>query len=224
MDFIDEVIENDPKNGFSYYGKASVLFDMKEDYEDIEKYVKKASSLYKEININPDFLFLLAKIAHSLNNPSAALEFLKEINRLDYVYDDVLDFKAEVLSSTFNDLIRDMDELNEEPCVFSWNDSPLNPRNSKPLQELVESGANVEFFDNLPEKRYLETIEDYEEAINDFHEDRGKEYFEEYKGYFWGMYETRPYMTWLLELAELLWDAGRKKESIDKLNRVLDIL
>jgi len=51
----------------------------------------------------------------------------------------------------------------------------------------------------------------------------GAEYFEENKGHFWGLMETRPYMRARYRLADLLLDAGRASEAIGHLEALLDL-
>ncbi|MDR0912982.1 MAG: DUF6398 domain-containing protein [Methanobrevibacter sp.] len=84
---------------------------------------------------------------------------------------------------------------------------------------------NIELFDDyvIDESNPMKTIEDYQRAIELFENTKGKEYFEENKGYFWLMQETRPYMTHILEQAMMLWDKGEKEKSIKQLEYLLDL-
>jgi tetratricopeptide (TPR) repeat protein len=43
----------------------------------------------------------------------------------------------------------------------------------------------------------------------------GREPFEEYVGYFWGIFETRPYMRARAALAETLWKLDRREEAVE---------
>jgi tetratricopeptide (TPR) repeat protein len=85
---------------------------------------------------------------------------------------------------------------------------------------------DIELFEDyvIDETNPLETIEDYQRAIDLFRDTKGEEYFEENKGYFWGMLETRPFMTHLMEQAALLWDDGQKEKAVTQLEYILELL
>jgi tetratricopeptide (TPR) repeat protein len=51
----------------------------------------------------------------------------------------------------------------------------------------------------------------------------GENYFEENKGYFWGLLETRPYMRALEGVARCLWILGNKDESIRNYQKLLEL-
>jgi tetratricopeptide (TPR) repeat protein len=51
----------------------------------------------------------------------------------------------------------------------------------------------------------------------------GSEFFQENRGRFWGMLETRPFMRTLWDLAQALTDCGRDLESIQTLERMLEL-
>ncbi|MBW2085573.1 MAG: hypothetical protein JRI54_06055 [Deltaproteobacteria bacterium] len=51
----------------------------------------------------------------------------------------------------------------------------------------------------------------------------GEEYFEEHRGYFWGMIETRPYMRARFSLAEELREAERLEEAIAHYKAMLEL-
>lgn len=51
----------------------------------------------------------------------------------------------------------------------------------------------------------------------------GEEFFEENKGHFWGMIETRPYMRARQGLADCLWAMNRREESIRHCEALLDL-
>lgn len=51
----------------------------------------------------------------------------------------------------------------------------------------------------------------------------GPEQFEEWRGHFWGVIETRPYMRALAGLAELSWMLGNRPRAIDIYTRMLEL-
>ena len=84
---------------------------------------------------------------------------------------------------------------------------------------------DIELFEDyvIDETNPLETIEDYQRAIDLFRTTKGEEYFEENKGYFWGMHETRPFMMHLLEQAMLLLKDNQKEKGINQLEYILEL-
>jgi len=62
-----------------------------------------------------------------------------------------------------------------------------------------------------------------ERAVEAGERSLGAQYFEENKGHFWGMLETRPYMRARQQLADLLLDAGRVSEAIGHFEALLDL-
>lgn len=93
------------------------------------------------------------------------------------------------------------------------------------LDPTPDEEDDIELFEDyvIDEDNPLETIDDYQRAINLFHSTKGEEYFEENTGYFWGMLETRPFMMHLLEQAMLLWDAGQKDRAVSQLQYLLEL-
>ncbi|MCS6287344.1 MAG: hypothetical protein H8K10_00015 [Nitrospira sp.] len=54
----------------------------------------------------------------------------------------------------------------------------------------------------------------YEHGVDAGRRSLGKAFFDEHRGHFWGMIETRPYMRARQGLADCLWALGRKRESL----------
>jgi tetratricopeptide (TPR) repeat protein len=213
MEFIDDVLENDYDNHFAHYAKASVLFDMRE-YEESKTWLGQVLLLNDDFNEN--FIFLLAKLMYSCGEIELATNTLDMLNDYHYHYDDSLDLRLEMYQSGKQKKLLN-NELDNAPAF-----DPLanNPQDSPLLQQL---GDDVEFFDNLPDKKDLETIKDYEDAINDFYTEMGKEYFERNEGHFWGILGTRHFMRQLFSLADLLWEVGRREESVEKLKWMIKL-
>lgn len=72
-----------------------------------------------------------------------------------------------------------------------------------------------------------ETMEEarqyYEKAIAAAERALGPEIFDEGKGHFWGITETRPYMRARAQLADLLWELGQAEEAIDHYRAMLEL-
>lgn len=93
------------------------------------------------------------------------------------------------------------------------------------LDPAPDEEDDIELFEDyvIDDDNPLETIEDYQRAIDLFRSTKGEKYFEENKGYFWGMLESRPFMMHLLEQAMLLWDAGQRDRAISQLQYLLEL-
>lgn len=63
----------------------------------------------------------------------------------------------------------------------------------------------------------------YEKAIKIGEEKLGKEYFTKHKGHFWGLYETRPYITAKLKYAGCIHALGDIDNAIKEYFEVIEL-
>ena len=63
----------------------------------------------------------------------------------------------------------------------------------------------------------------YQQGVDAGRRSLGKAFFDEHRGYFWGMIETRPYMRARRGLADCLWALGRKRESLTHCEALLEL-
>ena len=63
----------------------------------------------------------------------------------------------------------------------------------------------------------------YEHGVNAGRRNLGKDFFDEHRGHFWGLIETRPYMRARQGLADCLWALGRKRESLTHCEALLEL-
>jgi tetratricopeptide (TPR) repeat protein len=63
----------------------------------------------------------------------------------------------------------------------------------------------------------------YEHGVDVGRRSLGKAFFDEHRGHFWGMIETRPYLRARRGLADCLWALGRKRESITHCEALLEL-
>jgi tetratricopeptide (TPR) repeat protein len=68
-----------------------------------------------------------------------------------------------------------------------------------------------------------EALTRVKKIISQAEKNLGKEYFEENKGHFWGLLETRPYMRARAALIELLWEQREYGEAIDHAEDMLEL-
>ncbi|MBU2499825.1 MAG: hypothetical protein ABIK96_02125 [bacterium] len=62
-----------------------------------------------------------------------------------------------------------------------------------------------------------------EHAATVAEEDLGEEFFAEFMGDFWPMVEARPYMRCIKQLAEVLWNVGRRLDAVAHYENLLDL-
>ena len=63
----------------------------------------------------------------------------------------------------------------------------------------------------------------YEHGVDAGRRTLGNAFFDEHRGHFWGMIETRPYLRARRGLADCLWALGRKRESITHCEALLEL-
>jgi hypothetical protein len=63
----------------------------------------------------------------------------------------------------------------------------------------------------------------YQKGIEAFVNKYEKKYFEENKGYFWGLLETRPYMRLCASYGRFLWELGEKAKAIQTYSELLEL-
>ncbi|MCC7554320.1 MAG: tetratricopeptide repeat protein [Methanobacteriaceae archaeon] len=163
----------------------------------------------EESNIN-----LLSLIAEQLGDDDKNLEsFIKE---------EFLKGKNEKDTAMFLDIIST--PMPEEMAYGLFNEI-FNEKSDSSFFDFDFEEDDIELFEDyvIDENNPLETIEDYDRAIELFKNTKGEEYFEEYKGFFWGMHETRPFMTNLFTLSRMLWDENQKERAINQLKYCLEL-
>jgi hypothetical protein len=226
--------------------KASILIDM-------EKYLKAVKYLNKTLDYDENFYnnpyFTYARIIISLQLNTENIDVKGKVKIYDYIYSDAKYLMEEILKNKIlgsnideslvdkesnNDFYSNLTKTFNKGIIFYKNhDSPLadtyiysrNTSNTSGyLEKLIENGADVELFNDIPDKKDLKTVEDYEKAINEFHNLKGEEYFDEHMGDFWQIIETRPFIMWLLDYSTLLWEEDIDKEkSIDLLKYIIEL-
>jgi tetratricopeptide (TPR) repeat protein len=72
-------------------------------------------------------------------------------------------------------------------------------------------------------KNANDAIEHYRRGVEAGERAIGKKNFQEYKGHFWGVLETRPYMRARAGLAQSLWEVGKRDEALDHYRGMLEL-
>lgn len=89
----------------------------------------------------------------------------------------------------------------------------LNPRCVDALLIVARAGSGTT----------EQLVEQVRAAVRAGEEDLGQDFFQENRGHFWGILETRPYMRARAFLAELLVKSGRTSEAIEHLEAMLEL-
>ncbi|MCL2116132.1 MAG: type I-E CRISPR-associated protein Cse1/CasA [Methanobrevibacter sp.] len=143
-------------------------------------------------------------------------EVLKEIMIKDFIEGRGEDFNENELEPLLELLSRPIPKGMEDEFI----ETMLNDGDNLSSGSSSQFDTDDELFD---ENNPLETIEDYQRAIELFRTVKGEEYFEENKGHFWLIHETRPFMTYLLEQAMLLLKDGQKENGVNQLKYILEL-
>lgn len=186
------------------------------------------SNPLNDMLITEDGLIIPKSMLHENKSPIIPLDLLEEITGVD---------KEIIKEALIESFIENVDDVNEKEveALIDFITSPTSDGEDDILKAISsvlgdedhawDEEEDVELFEDyvIDEDNPMETIEDYQRAIDLFRSTKGEEYFEENKGYFWGMLETRPFMMHLLEQAMLLWDAGQRDRAVSQLQYLLEL-
>ena len=112
--------------------------------------------------------------------------------------------------------------------IYKLNETSLSIENHDPkfedidYEKMYENFMDQRFNGQKPTEK-LNTIEDYQKAINKYRKELGEKFFEEHEGMFWLIPETRPYMQCLLEQADLFLTKGEKEKAINQYKYMLKL-
>ncbi|OPX59048.1 MAG: hypothetical protein A4E25_01382 [Methanobacterium sp. PtaB.Bin024] len=215
--------------------KKSTVSSKAKTIRDILKleYYDKEFSTGKMIENNPLNNFVMTEEGiivpkSMLFEEKSVLDLLEEQNGLDK------EIIKETLVEAFLQKKENIDEKKVENFIKILT-SPISEEDDDTLKAIFsvlddldptpDEEDDIELFEDyvIDDDNPLETIEDYQRAIDLFRSTKGEKYFEENKGYFWGMLESRPFMIHLLEQAMLLWDAGQRDRAVSQLQYLLEL-
>ena len=154
-------------------------------------------------------------------------EVIKKDMITDYIQNQGENFDADELEHVLNLFSKPIPKGMEDDLldmIINKNNNNSGSEDSS-IFDTDDTDEDIELFEDyvIDESNPLETIEDYQRAIELFRTTKGEEYFEEHTGYFWGLVETRPFMTHLFEQARLLWMDGQKEKAINQLEYLLEL-
>lgn len=142
------------------------------------------------------------------NSPEEVSEFLNDI-----LGDGELPTAPETPRDQAQDLIYEAEfEEGEEQKQLIDQALDLYPHNPDAYVLLADR-------ESTPHKRH----EILKKAVKVGEKDLGKDFFEENKGYFWGIIETRPYMRAKASYAMSLYHMGSTREAIEEFEELLEL-
>jgi tetratricopeptide (TPR) repeat protein len=144
-------------------------------------------------------------------------EIIKELLKRSFIEEQGEDYDEEELEFHM--------QILSNPIPKSMEDNIFDAIFNDEGSSIFNEEDDIELFEDyvIDETNPLETIEDYQRAIELFRNTKGEEYFEEHTGHFWMLHETRPFMMHLLQQAMLLWDDDQKEKAINQLQYILEL-
>ena len=92
------------------------------------------------------------------------------------------------------------------------------------LEEVMHANIiDYDYGDEYSMSDEIMSLSDYQKIIDNYERKFGKRFFEENEGYFWLIKETRPYMQYLFDQAQLLWALGKKEKAINQYKYMLKL-
>ena len=154
-------------------------------------------------------------------------KLIEEINKKDFKSKDELnDFMSNLMGQSLDDLPKRTDKKGRsQDLVFEAYEQPVT-KGKKLIKQALELDPN-----NADAYNYLASIEKdidgaiklFKKAIKAGEETFGKKFFQEEKGYFWGMIETRPFMRAKAGLADCLYAKKEVDKAIEIYEEMLEL-
>ncbi len=172
---------------------------------------------------SPDSPFLVERLMREARNGEEEIVFTTEVEfreaMADLVDNGLLDRRVETLKS--NPI-----EFAQELAYQAYECQDHDKANELVSQALE---AHADCVDALTLQAFLkydevsDLITALEHAATCGESQLGEEFFAEFMGDFWPMVEARPYMRTIKQLAEVLWNIGRRFDAVDHYTNLLDL-
>jgi tetratricopeptide (TPR) repeat protein len=147
---------------------------------------------------------------------------------------DILNFRRGGMESMLSGLANNIEkggrehtalERAQEIMYGAWEEADARKRIALAIEALTVSpdcaDAHVLLAEELATS-YAEALEHYTRGVEAGERAFGKE-FENFKGHFWGIVETRPYLRALMGKAQSLWGLGEREKSIAVYQEMIDL-
>lgn len=165
-----------------------------------------------------------------INRMNVEKDFAKifnEIGKKEFKSEDELkSFLNNLMNKKIDDIPKKRDKKGKaQDLIYQAYDLPVS-KGKKLIKQAMELDSN-----NADAYNYLAEIEEdineavklYEKAIKAGEKALGEKFFEEEKGYFWGIFETRPYMRAKAGLADCLYALGEIEKAINIYEEMLEL-
>jgi len=171
----------------------------------------------------PDSPFLVERLMREARIGEEEIEFTTEVEFREamagLVDNGLLDRRMETLKSNAVEMAQELAYRAYE-C-----------QDPEKAEELVGEALEVhpECVDALTMQAFLkhetvaELLSALEHAATCGEDQLGEDFFAEFMGDFWPMVEARPYMRTIKQLAEVLWNVGRRFDAVDHYTNLLDL-
>lgn len=167
------------------------------------------------------------KNSSRINTEKDLARLMDQIKKQDFKSTDELNnFLKKMQGQSLDDLPERTDEKGRsQELVFEAYEQPVS-KGKKMVRQALELDPN-----NAEAYNYLASIESdvekamkmYEKAIEAGEKTLGKKFFEEEKGYFWGLIETRPYMRAKAGLADCFYAKDEVDKAIEIYEEMLEL-
>jgi tetratricopeptide (TPR) repeat protein len=112
-----------------------------------------------------------------------------------------------------------------QQLIYDAWEAPTRQRTVAPAKRALAISADcADAYNILAEETATsleEAIDFYRKGVEAGERALGKKAFKEDVGYFWGIFETRPYMRSRAGLAQSLWEAGQREEAVEHYRELL---
>jgi tetratricopeptide (TPR) repeat protein len=172
---------------------------------------------------SPDSPFLVERMMREAVNSEEEIEYTTEV-----------EFREAMTSLVDGGLLdKRMETLKTNPVEMAQELAyqAYECKDPDEAEELVAKALELhsDCVDALTLQAFLkhETVADLlaalEHAATCGEDQLGEEFFAEFMGDFWPMVEARPYMRTIKQLAEVLWNVGRRFDAVDHYTNLLDL-
>ncbi len=162
-----------------------------------------------------------------INTEKGLSKLMDEIEKRDFkTQEELNDFVNNLMGQSLDNLPERTDNKGRsQDLVFEAYEQTITKGKKLVMQALELDPNNADAYNYLAniEKDLDKAIIKYERAIKAGEKSLGKKFFEEEKGYFWSLIETRPYMRAKAGLADCLYAKNEVDKAIDIYEELLEL-
>lgn len=167
------------------------------------------------------------KDINRMNTEKDFAKIFSEIGKQDFKSEDELkDFLNDMMNKKIDDIPKGKTKKDKsQDLVYQSYDLPVSKGKKLIKQALELDPDNVDAYNYLAEieEDIKKALKIYEKGVAIGEKTLGKKMFIEKKGYFWGIFETRPYMRAKSGLAYCLYALGEFNDAIKHYQELLEL-